>query len=91
MISVIKNIGKVITWSQNKDSLSIIKDCDILIQDDLIIKIAPNLRFPNIDNVIDAKNGLVTPGFVDCHTHPIFSSDRSLDYKLRIDGISFLA
>ncbi len=38
---------------------------------------------------IDARGCLVTPGLIDCHTHPIFGGDRSNEFKMRLDGESY--
>jgi imidazolonepropionase len=38
---------------------------------------------------MDAGGGLVLPGLVDCHTHPIFGGDRSRDFAARINGESY--
>ena len=38
---------------------------------------------------LDAKGALVTPGLIDCHTHPIFGGDRSQEFKLRLNGESY--
>ena len=39
--------------------------------------------------VIDAQGKLLTPGFVDCHTHLVFSGDRSAEYAARLSGQSY--
>lgn len=41
---------------------------DLLIKDDKIVKIAPNIE-PNGEKLIDASNKVVTPGFIDMHNH----------------------
>lgn len=43
------------------------------------------------DNVviIDAHGKTVTPGFVDCHTHPIFFSTREQEFEMRVMGKSY--
>ena len=35
---------------------------------------------------IDASGGLVSPGFVDCHTHLLFGGSRSREYVARLTG-----
>ncbi len=35
---------------------------------------------------VDAAGGLVSPGFVDCHTHLLFGGSRSREYLARLTG-----
>ena len=91
MISKIINIGKIITWDNALDDLSVCNqsNIEIMIQDNEIIEIGENLENNKDQKIIDAENGLITPGFIDCHTHPIFSGDRSHEFKLRSKGKSY--
>jgi imidazolonepropionase len=38
---------------------------------------------------IDCGSGVVLPGFVDSHTHPVFAEPRLLDFEKRIEGASY--
>jgi imidazolonepropionase len=37
----------------------------------------------------DARGALITPGFVDCHTHLVYAGDRSHEFELRLHGASY--
>ena len=43
-----------------------------------------------IDKIIDASNKLVTPGFVDAHTHIIFDGSREDELSMKLAGKSYL-
>ena len=91
MITKIYNIGKIISWDNDSDKI-IINNSDnieIIIKDDSILKIGKKLDDNQIDKTINANRGLITPGFVDCHTHPIFSGNRSYEFELRSKGESY--
>ncbi len=45
------------------------KYLDVLIKDNKIIKIKSNIEYKNHYQLIDAKNKIVTPGFIDMHVH----------------------
>ena len=91
MITKIKNIGKIVTWdiANNKIKNHQNQKLEILIKNNSIFKIGENFNDIAYDKVIDAKGGLITPGFIDCHTHPIFYGNRSLDFKLRTEGKTY--
>jgi imidazolonepropionase len=42
------------------------------------------------ENTIDAKNKVVMPAFVDCHTHIVFAGDRLDEFELKIKGADYL-
>lgn len=35
------------------------------------------------------KDELITPGFIDCHTHLIFGGDRAAEWEMRLNGVSY--
>jgi imidazolonepropionase len=39
--------------------------------------------------VFDCEGGVVVPGFVDSHTHPVFISPRLVDFEQRIQGSTY--
>lgn len=64
MSVLIKNASFVLTQNPKRE---ILKDADILIEDDKIAEIGKNLQ--TTEFVIDGKNKLVMPGLINSHTH----------------------
>lgn len=42
-----------------------------------------------LPDVMDAGGGLITPGFIDCHTHLVFAGDRANEFQARLAGASY--
>ena len=40
--------------------------------------------------IIDAKNKVVMPGLIDCHTHSIFAGSREDEFLKRLQGMSYM-
>ena len=85
--TVVRNIGQLITNSDS--SLGIIENAALVFEYGKVQWIGPNNSAPAADSSIDAEGGVVTPGFVDSHTHAIFAGDRSKDYEARMSGNSY--
>jgi len=81
------NISKVYSWNTKLNSLDIKSNQEILIENKNIIQIGNTVE--NSDNIIDAKNGIITPGFIDSHTHPIFIGNRSNEFIMRLNGKTY--
>ncbi len=83
----ISNIKSIVSWDTNEDKLVYIDNQSIYLKDKKIFKITnEDLSF---EQEIDAENSIITPGFVDCHTHPIFSNNRAEEFNLRTSGSTY--
>lgn len=76
------------------DQLQIIPNGGVVIENGLILafgdfealrKQNPSAQINEIEN-----EGVLLPGFVDCHTHICFAGSRAKDYAMRIQGKTYL-
>ncbi|MEM2934968.1 MAG: imidazolonepropionase [Candidatus Thermoplasmatota archaeon] len=80
MSLLIKNIGEIF------DGYCIKKEKYIYIEEGKIKSIGEKRK---ADEIIDASNNFVMPGFVDCHTHAVFAGYRDFEIEWKIEGVSY--
>ncbi|MFH1336122.1 MAG: imidazolonepropionase, partial [Candidatus Zixiibacteriota bacterium] len=80
---------------KHMDDLGIIEDGAVAVLSGTIIavgktkEVLDQLKIDKKTKVIDAKNKIVLPGFIDCHTHPVFANTREEEFEMRIKGKSY--
>ncbi len=87
MKTKITNIGSIVTYSPQTKEVQSISDAEILIDDGHIIEISPSVNDAEIE--INSDGALLTPGFVDSHTHPVFYGNRASEFKMRVSGKTY--
>lgn len=81
---------------EQMSELAIINDGSVAVKDDRIIfvgnteELESKYQLGKIARKIDASNKLVTPGFVDPHTHIIFDGTREDELFMKLKGKSYL-
>lgn len=53
-------------------------------------EMAHGRNFAHADETLDAQGGCVLPGFVDPHTHPVWSGSREAEFNRRLRGESYM-
>lgn len=73
--------------------LSIIEDAALLARDGTIIAVGKRAEITSQASAdrqeIDAEGAVVTPGFVDAHTHAVFAGTREDEYEMRALGLTY--
>lgn len=98
---VIKNIMELVCvslsgkplYGNNMQNIDILSEAAIAVHQGVIIDIDKSdllLQKYQANRVIDASERVVTPGFVDPHTHPIFVHTREKEFEMRIQGRSYV-
>lgn len=71
----------------------ILKDAAIAIKDGKIVDIGKAteiLANYQSDEHVDAQAGIITPAFVDPHSHPVFVHTREAEFAMRLAGASYV-
>ncbi|KMK77719.1 imidazolonepropionase [Alkalihalobacillus pseudalcaliphilus] len=102
----IQNANEVITVAgysekpatkERMNELSIIKKGSVLVKGDRIIAVGPDKDLQNQfaseiseAKTIQAAGKIVTPGFVDPHTHLVFAGSRENEFNMRLQGKTYM-
>lgn len=100
---IVKNIETLLTLkgAANKkgrkiteSDLGIITNAALVIENGKIVWLGSQVDLPKSyakENFkeVSAENKTVMPGFVECHTHLVFAGDRSQEFELRNQGVSY--
>jgi len=82
------NIGELVSYDSQQQSMVVLHDVEMVFSRKGIETLGKDLLSSELE-VIDAGGGLVTPGFVDAHTHPVFNETRELEFEMRVMGKSY--
>ena len=83
----LRNIGQLVTYDSIQGEMLSLNNSEIAIEGNRIVEIGQNLN--DADKNIDCKGKLVSPGFVDSHTHPVFLDGRENEFTLRLQGAEY--
>ena len=86
-LTKLNNIGQMVSFNSKLGEMESLNNIEILIKDDKIEDIGNNLSDADIN--IDCNKMLITPGFVDSHTHPVFYKSRSKEFVMRLSGMTY--
>ncbi|CAN5237850.1 imidazolonepropionase [soil metagenome] len=98
---VIYNIGQLVTCASNDKAkkgaamrdVGLIENGAVAVNEGIIVAIGKSddiLREYKTENSIDARQKVVCPAFVECHTHIVYAGDRISEFELRIKGATYL-
>ena len=74
--------------------LGVIADGAVAVRDGRVVATGPTeqlARQYGAADELDLSGYVVMPGFVDCHTHPVFAATRELEFHLRCAGADYMA
>jgi len=98
---IIDNIGQLVICSSagkpkrgvEMRDVGIVSNAAIAISSGKFVAVGPSDEVGSAysaDATIDARGRVVSPGFVDPHTHIVFAGDRLDEFELRIKGADYL-
>ncbi len=86
---LIRNARIASMQSDSDNAFGLLDDTDIRVVDGVIKETGTNLPLNQGELLIDANGDWCLPGFVDCHTHLVYGGDRSDEFTMRLDGVSY--
>jgi imidazolonepropionase len=87
MLVLIRNAAQVLTMTRG---IGVVKNASILLENGMIRRIGSIKASPQY-RIIDAEGCVVSPGFVDSHTHLVFAGSREEEFAMRVKGMQYEA
>lgn len=90
---VIENISELVTGNPQLPQPGVIRDASVAVVGDRVVYAGPmgelDVATDSATVGIDGRGAAVIPGFIDCHTHICWLGDRSEEYGLRAQGMTY--
>ena len=95
------NIGQLVTLAgpararvgEEMRELGLVRDAALVVEGGRVVAVGAYAdlrgRVNDAATVVDAGGRLVTPGFVDAHTHLVFAGNRAAEFERRIGGATY--
>ncbi|GAB3204919.1 imidazolonepropionase [Marinactinospora thermotolerans] len=92
-VQLLTNIGRL--WT----GMELLSNAAVILQHDRVAWVGPAAELPqslpgvindivDVDEVENLGGGLVTPGFIDAHSHPVYAGNRYAEIAMRASGAS---
>lgn len=89
-ILTVDSFGSGRKKGQNASVLNILSGHDIIVENGLVKDFIPfHSPLTTAHRTVDVKGKVITPGFIECHTHSLFAGDRSAEYRMKLEGKSY--
>lgn len=75
-------------WQGELESGTLLFDSEKILWFGLPERIPESFK-EHISHHIDLDNRIITPGFIDCHTHLVYGGDRANEFARRLQGASY--
>jgi imidazolonepropionase len=100
MLKILKDSSQILTvntegvnYKRGKEfnEVEVLTDHSIIIEDDLIKDVLPTKSIKNesLYQIIQIADKTILPGFVECHTHTVFTGSRANEFRLKLKGLSY--
>ncbi|KAM7454929.1 hypothetical protein BLSTO_04313 [Blastocystis sp. subtype 1] len=96
LVMITKNHEKMLCGKAMND-IVVLNDASIIVDNDGIIaavgpssEISEKFKDATFEKEIDATGRCVIPGLVDCHTHPVYAGDRVQEYRMKLEGATYM-
>ncbi|HPQ61489.1 MAG TPA: amidohydrolase family protein, partial [Bacillota bacterium] len=96
---LIRNIGKLYTptktpfTNKDKETTRIISNAFVAVKNGLIEALGEGdgaFWLEQNTKIFDAKGMIMTPGFIDSHTHLVHAGSRENEYAMKLSGMTYL-
>lgn len=88
---LLRDVGRLFTGT----SAGVVEDARLCVDGDRVAWVGGGGAEPprelrgRVADIVDAEGGLVTPGLVDAHTHPVYAGSRHAEIAARTAGLSY--
>jgi imidazolonepropionase len=94
-LSIWKNCTVASLQADAADGYGLIPEAALVIEGERIVWLGRLADLPSSFSAVqmaehDAGGALITPGFIDCHTHLVYDGHRADEFEMRLQGASYL-
>ncbi|ODS11293.1 imidazolonepropionase [Vibrio scophthalmi] len=81
--------ARIVSMQPGKHGYAINSNAYLYLRDGKIAALTSQPLSANVKQYIDCQNRLLTPGFIDCHTHLIYAGNRADEFEMRLQGMAY--